>query len=81
MLFLAVMGFILINVLGIVLLPRFTVCVYIWYTIMQWGYLTNRDPGWMMLLVVILFLGTIAVFVWDILRLLNFFDNGDKNIL
>ena len=76
MLFLAVTGFILMNVLGIVFLPRFTASIYIWYTLAKWGYLTNNDPGWMVVFVIILFFGTIAVLVWDILRAVSFFDNG-----
>lgn len=56
MLALAVIGFILINILGIVFLPRFTVTIYIWYTLAKWGYLTNNDPGWMTLPITILFL-------------------------
>lgn len=78
MLALAVIGFILINVLGIVFLPRFTVCMYIWYTLAKWGYLTAGAPEWIVLPTVILVVSTIAVLVWDILRNMSFFDGYQK---
>lgn len=78
MLFLAVTGFILMNVLGIVFLPRLTICIYIWYSLAKWGYLTNNDPGWMVLPVMLLFFGTILVLIWDVMRGISFWDDRKR---
>lgn len=74
MLFLAITGFILMNALGIIFLPRFTVCMYIWYTIFKWGYLAKEAQDWMGLFVIIFFFATIAVLVWDVIRGVGFFE-------
>lgn len=78
MAFLAVVGFILLNIIGIVLLPRFAVCVYIWYVLAQWGYLSKEAPDWMVMPILILFFVSIGVFIWDVLRDLNFFSDNPK---
>lgn len=78
MLFLAVVGFILMNALGIIFLPRFTVCIWIWYTIGQWGYLANGAPDWMVLPAVILVFSTLAALIWDIFRNISFFEGHQE---
>lgn len=78
MLLLAVAGFTLMNVLGVVFLPRFTVNIYIWYVLTKWGYFSNDAPSWMVPFAIVLFFSTIAFFVWDILRALNFFSDDEK---
>lgn len=80
MLFLAVTGFILINALGIIFLPRSTACIYIWYTISQWNYLAKGAPDWMLLPGVLLVISTVVTFVWDIVRGSNFLGDSKQRL-
>lgn len=71
MLFLAVAGFILLNILGIAFMTRSTAVFYVWYTLFQWGYLSNDAPNFMVLPGVLLVLSTGIVLIWDVIRLVS----------